>query len=188
MKPVRKSGRDLSEADYGAALLNDCKYGYDIHDSVLRLSLIKAATFPNEVADQGRHSFTYSLLPHIGGWRQGEVSRQSYDLNRPLQAQLLTGEVKGLPSRYSWMECGENNIVAETLKPAEDGGDMILRLFEAYGQRTRCTVKVGANAGDAWECDLLEQPTEKAVFSNGELSLLFHPFEIKTIRFSLNRS
>lgn len=179
---------DLSEADYGAALLNDCKYGYDIHDNVLRLSLIKAATFPNEVADQGRHAFTYSLLPHIGGWRQGEVSRQSYDLNRPLQAQLLTGEVKGLPSRYSWMECGENNIVAETLKPAEDGGDMILRLFEAYGQRTRCTVKVGANASDAWECDLLEQPTEKAVFSNGELSLLFHPFEIKTIRFSLNRS
>ena len=29
---------DLSEDDYGVSLLNDCKYGYDIKDGVIRLS------------------------------------------------------------------------------------------------------------------------------------------------------
>ncbi|RUS25743.1 hypothetical protein BC938DRAFT_471724, partial [Jimgerdemannia flammicorona] len=33
---------DLSEASYGVALLNDCKYGYATHDNVQRLSLLRA--------------------------------------------------------------------------------------------------------------------------------------------------
>jgi alpha-mannosidase len=55
---------DLSEGNYGVALLNDCKYGYDVRGDVMRLSLIKSATMPDSGADQGHHRFTYSLLPH----------------------------------------------------------------------------------------------------------------------------
>ena len=33
---------DLSEPGYGVALLNDCKYGYDIAGNVIRLSLLRA--------------------------------------------------------------------------------------------------------------------------------------------------
>ena len=53
-------------------LLNDSKYGYECEHNELRLSLLKSATMPDPVADQGRHIMTYSLLPHIGDWR-GEV-------------------------------------------------------------------------------------------------------------------
>ena len=60
---------DLSEGNYGVALLNDCKYGYDIHDNVIRLTLLKSATNPDANADQGEHWMTYSLLPHEGDWR-----------------------------------------------------------------------------------------------------------------------
>jgi alpha-mannosidase len=57
---------DLSEGDYGAALLNDCKYGYSARDNVLGISLLKSSKSPNEVADMGKHTFTYSLYPHQG--------------------------------------------------------------------------------------------------------------------------
>ena len=43
---------DLSEQGYGVSLLNDCKYGYDIKDNRLRLSLVKSATHPDYAADQ----------------------------------------------------------------------------------------------------------------------------------------
>ena len=76
---------DLSEGDYGVSLLNDCKYGYDIHDNVMRLTLLKSATSPDPEADQGEHAFTYSLYPHLGDWREGTVA-QAASLNVPLHA------------------------------------------------------------------------------------------------------
>ena len=72
---------DLSEGGYGVALLNDCKYGYDIRDGVMRLSLMY--DMPDPAADQGAHRMTYSLLPHTGDWRN-EVPAAAYDLNDPV--------------------------------------------------------------------------------------------------------
>ena len=74
---------DLSEGDYGVSLLNDCKYGHDVKDNVLRLTLLKSSTAPDPKADEGHHLFTYSLYPHAGNWRNGTV-RQGYELNYPL--------------------------------------------------------------------------------------------------------
>ena len=66
---------DLSEGDYGVSLLNDCKYGHDIRDNVMRLSLLRSPTSPDPEADQGEHGFAYSLLPHAGGWDAGTWRR-----------------------------------------------------------------------------------------------------------------
>ena len=57
--------------------MNDCKYGYDIHDGVMRLTLLKSPTFPN-AADKGYHEFTYSFLPHKGTYREGQVQKVPY--------------------------------------------------------------------------------------------------------------
>ena len=57
---------DLSEGNYGVNLLNHCKYGHDIQDNVMRLSLLRSTTMPDPKADQGEHRFAYSLLPHTG--------------------------------------------------------------------------------------------------------------------------
>ncbi|MFQ5594987.1 MAG: alpha-mannosidase, partial [Anaerolineae bacterium] len=54
---------DLSEGGYGVSLLNDCKYGHDIHDNVIRLTLLRSPTDPDPQADWGEHHFMYSLLP-----------------------------------------------------------------------------------------------------------------------------
>ena len=64
---------DLSEGDYGVAVLNDCKYGYDVQANVMRQTLLKGAIYPDPHADLGQHVFTYSLLPHTGGWFEGGV-------------------------------------------------------------------------------------------------------------------
>ena len=85
---------DLSEGDYGVALLNDCKYGYDVHDNLLRLTLLKSATYPDPQADQGEHLMTYSLFPHTGDWRNG-VTQAGYDLNDPLILEPVTQSGRG---------------------------------------------------------------------------------------------
>jgi alpha-mannosidase len=49
---------DLSEGDYGVSVLNDCKYGHDIRDNVIRISLLRSPTMPDPEADQGEHHFS----------------------------------------------------------------------------------------------------------------------------------
>ncbi|HEX7000547.1 MAG TPA: alpha-mannosidase, partial [Trueperaceae bacterium] len=72
---------DISEGGYGVALLNDCKYGYDVKDDVMRLTLLRSPVRPDPDADRGRHEFVYALLPHAGDWRAGDVVRHALDLN-----------------------------------------------------------------------------------------------------------
>ncbi|MBI3118284.1 MAG: alpha-mannosidase, partial [Candidatus Hydrogenedentes bacterium] len=76
---------DLSEGDYGASLLNDCKYGYDTKGNVLRLSLLRSSIDPDPQADEGEHEMTYSLYPHADDWRNG-AAQQACALNYPLLA------------------------------------------------------------------------------------------------------
>lgn len=84
---------DISEKGYGIALLNDCKYGYDIKDSVLRLTLLKSAVHPDPQQDQGHHEFTYALYPHTGDFVEGRVVQEAWELNNPLRS--VAGELEG---------------------------------------------------------------------------------------------
>jgi alpha-mannosidase len=167
---------DLSERGYGVSLLNDCKYGYDIKDHVMRLTLIKSATFPDPSADVGLHEFTYSLLPHEGDWVQGGVVQEAWGLNQPLQivsgGSLLRGK--------TFLKVDKENIIIDTLKKSEDGDRIVVRLHEFTG--TRCRVRLCSDYPIySWqESDLMERPLSDRV-EGSEIELSFGPYEIKTI-------
>ncbi len=80
---------DVSEGDYGVSLMNDCKYGYDIKDGHMRLSLLRAPKWPDHAADIGEHEFTYSLLPHGGNWREAHTVRAAAELNQQVPVRRL---------------------------------------------------------------------------------------------------
>lgn len=171
---------DISEPGYGAALLNDCKYGYDVHDSVIRLTLLKSGIFPNPDADQGEHTFTYSLYPHKGDFRTGGVVREAYDLNCPMQATAVSGNQ---PVSYSFLSIEEENVLADTVKYAEDGDGIIVRMYETYGMRTNAHVTIAENGASAIvECTCMEEEKEALSHENGTLVITLKPYEIKTIK------
>ncbi len=176
---------DLSEGNYGAALLNDCKYGYDIKDGVMRLTLIKSAVRPDALADKGRHAFTYSLLPHAGDWREGDVTREAYALNLPLIGRPYRKETpenqQDLPAEFEFITLPSDHIILETVKKAEQGGGWVLRLYE-YGQKRQQAVNLtlGRSISRAVECDLMEENHRPAAWSNNSLTFDIEPFEIKT--------
>lgn len=171
---------DISEPGYGAALLNDCKYGYDIHDSIIRLTLLKSGIFPNPDADQGDHEFIYSLYPHQGDFRSGGVVREAYDLNCPMKATGVTGKEC---LSYSLLSIEEENILADTVKCSEEGDGIVIRMYETYGRRTKAHVKLAdLNATSIVSCTCLEEEIEAIPLMNEELIITFKPYEIKTIK------
>src|SRR5579859_2880801 len=180
---------DLSEGDYGVALLNDCKYGYDIKDNVMRLTLIKSGIDPDPQADQGRHVFTYSLLPHAGGWREGGVTKEAYKLNWPAWGVGATRSAEGelpsgaTPSRFSLASLDADHVILETVKPAEDGDGVIFRVYE-YQQRRRqaVTLTLGRPVARAVECNLMEDGETPVDHDAASLRFAIGPFEIKTFK------
>ncbi|MBR6646220.1 MAG: alpha-mannosidase, partial [Clostridia bacterium] len=75
---------DISDGGYGVSLINDCKYGHSAEDSTIKLTLLKSATWPDNVDDQGKHEFTYSLYPHKDDFRKAGTVKEGYKLNQPI--------------------------------------------------------------------------------------------------------
>ncbi len=171
---------DLSEGNYGVALLNDCKYGYDIHHNVMRLSLLKSATMPDPIADQGVHHMTYALLPHEGDWRR-EVPRAAYDLNNP----LIIQPVENPGGRTAWRHFAtphKSNLIIETIKKAEDGNGIIMRLYENSRERGPVTVQFGFDVAAVQRCNLLEDVREPIPVRHNHIELDVRPYQIITLR------
>jgi alpha-mannosidase len=171
---------DLSESGYGVALLNDCKYGYDIHDNVIRLSLIKSATSPDRHADQGEHHFTYSLFPHRGDWREGGVVEAAYALNNPLIVRRVNGGMA--KSRYPLVQVDSSHVVIETIKQAEDGNGLIVRLYESERRRGKVALDAGFDVAEARIVNLLEEDIEPVELESYGLTLDLKPYQIITLR------
>jgi alpha-mannosidase len=169
---------DLSEGDYGVALLNDCKYGYDVRDDVLRLSLIKSATMPDAGADQGAHHFTYALLPHVGNTRV-DVRAEAYALNIP--PRVFAGTGQGSLSAPLIQSLSPRAVI-ETVKPADDGNGVVVRLFEAHATRGPVAFSVSAAVSGVERVGLLENGGEALQVVDGKVSVPLSPYEIVTLR------
>ena len=176
---------DLSEADYGVGLLNDCKYGCDIHGNVMRLSLLRAPTAPDRKADRGHHEFVYALLPHGGDFRKGGVIEQAYALNMPLHL-VETDPHKGpFPARQSFFEVDRPGVMIEAVKHAEHEESVIVRLYEANGSRGSVVLTTTLPVKHAFYADLMERTGAPIACDGGEIAFPVKPFEIVTFKLIL---
>jgi alpha-mannosidase len=174
---------DLSEGGFGVSLLNDCKYGHDIRDNVMRLTLLRSPTDPDPTADLGEHTFTYSLLPHGGGWRE-TTAAQAYALNDPLRVWSQEGDVTGSGSKRlpSFIRSSAGHVIVETIKRAQDGQGFIVRLYESQRQRGEFDLLTGFPLAAAWRTNLLEENQEPLEVDGHRLRCPIKPFQIVTLR------
>lgn len=172
---------DVSEEGYGLSILNDCKYGCNVREGVIGLTLLKSATSPNPEADKEDHSFTFSLYPHKGGWREAGTVAQAYYLNNPLQTVVKKTEGGILAKEFSFVTCQEPNVVVEAVKQAEKGNGIIVRLYECCDRRTKAELRFGLPLRSAAVCNMLEEEAQPLAFEKDTLKLSFRPYEIKTL-------
>jgi len=192
---------DISEDGYGVSLLNDCKYGFDIKDGVIRQTLLKSSTYPNPEADKELHEFTYSLYPHGGDWREGNTTQMAYRLNQPVTAvvkevmeimpkalcathEMMDSRKKvSLGKTESFVSLSHHNVILETIKVAENGEGIIIRLYENYNRRTKINVNVIVKLNKVLRCDLEENTIDEVEISNSNsFDIEIKPYEVITLR------
>lgn len=187
----------LARRDYGAALLNDSKYAYQIKGHVIDLNLIRSVPYPGPSAvqeqapaagepnhaytDQTEHFFRYALYPHRGDAVEGGVIQAAYEFNLPLRTVELGGSSAGLPQQQAFLQTDAETVVVETIKRAEETGGWIVRLYEAGGGNARATVQCAFPVAGAVETNLVEEPLRELAVEGNRIELAFRPFEIKTL-------
>lgn len=171
---------DLSERNYGVALLNDCKYGYDVKDNLLRISLLRSGKQPDHMQDIGEHVFTYSLLPHGGDFVEGGVVPSAFELNNP----VLAVEGKEKTDAVSFFTLDNPEVEVDAVKKSEDGKYLVVRFHDFAGSRQKVTLKPGFAFSSWAEGDLRERRIEEP-HTEEPVAMELHPYEIKTILFEL---
>lgn len=178
----------VGEAEYGVALANEATYGYDVTRetfdgrpaTVVGISLARAPRYPDPTSDRGRHRFGFSLRPGAG---IPEAVAEGYRLNVPLRVVPDAGAAALEPL----VRVTAPGVLVEAVKLADDdSGDVIVRLYEAWGRRSRGTITTDLSLAAVVETDLLERPVEPAVLRGGAgasgMALKFRPFQLATLR------
>jgi alpha-mannosidase len=176
---------DLSESDFGVALLNDSKYAYDCLEQSVRLTLVRGSTFPSPDADLGEHRIRYALFVHDGVADLAEVHRAAERFNNPV---AVIGSLKPASSatselgQFSFASADVDNITLETVKKAEKSDAVVLRIFEHANIRAEATVKFGIPVKSVRVVNLMEEGASKPLEINDNgVKLSLRPFEIATL-------
>ncbi|MGA2987584.1 MAG: glycoside hydrolase family 38 C-terminal domain-containing protein [Terriglobia bacterium] len=184
---------DISSPDYGVAIMNNGRNGYDAKDNAIHLSVIRGPWAPDPRADEGEHVFGYSIYPHHGSWRDGKVQFQALAFNSPLLAmqepqhaspqEQWAGKKGGLPDAYSFVKTGSDHVVLYALKQMEGfyDTDAIARFVECEGREGDVTIELPLKVR-ATETTLLEDVSVGPLGEGTTLHFHMKPWEIKTLR------
>ncbi|MDN4524082.1 alpha-mannosidase [Fictibacillus fluitans] len=163
---------------YGVSLINDGKYSADILGNVVGLTVLRSPIYahhdPYEVQtdesytyiDQGMQTFTYSILPHTGGWESAGTIRAAHEVNQKCPTVVETYHQGRLPATHSFLSVDAPNVIVTALKKSEDGEGIVLRLYEAHQTETVASIHLPE--------------------SEREVEVSFKPCEIKTLYIPLD--
>lgn len=170
----------LCEGNRGAAILNNCKYGISAERGTMSLTLLTSPMRPTKDGDHGIHKFTYSFMPFSENIADSSVQYEAYDLNCPVKT------APGYADTKSLIGLSEKNIILDTVKFAEDGsGDIVVRMFESTNSRTNCKFSFGFDIKSACLTNMIETTRSDVEVENNAISLTFNPFEVITLRLSI---
>jgi alpha-mannosidase len=188
----------MYETGRGAAILNNGKYSCSVDDSTISLTLLKSATYPDPDAEEGLHEFTYSIYPCISSEPDSELLREATLLNQPVIVIPKIGnnhKVKNAELPLISVESMDDHVVIDTIKPAEDGNGIIIRMHESLNMRGTARVILPQNVTGAYPVNLIEEEESKESIIDDnidinineemkrtEIELFFKPFEIKSMR------
>ncbi|MCP4178998.1 MAG: alpha-mannosidase [bacterium] len=171
---------DLSEYGYGISILNDCKYGYATDGNIMSLSLLRSPKRPDKTCDMGEHHFRYAILPHSGSFQNAGVIYEAQCFNNPML--LLPTSLN--ETSVSWFSTDVKNVIIDTVKPAEDGSAIIVRMYEAHGRRQSFSLFSSLPISNIETCNCLEEFIDKLVWDK-KVDLIIKPFEIISLRVTL---
>ena len=191
-----------SNGEYGVSLLNDCKYGFNVANDTIGMTLLRSARYATELrmtffglpydektttmmADQGEHDMSYALYPHRSDFRTAHTARRAYEFNYPLLHVEETNHSGTLPPTHSFISIEPDNLILTVIKKSEDSDDLVLRCYETFAEDSKAVIRVAQHFEEARETNLLEDEISKLKTYDNRIELPIGKDEIKTIKLTM---
>lgn len=155
---------DLSNDKVGVTLVNDSKYGHSCVDNTLRLTLIRSSYNPDPLPEVSDHEIKYAITAHKGACDISEATREGEQFNSPMAIVSTTVQKGKLPAEKSFVEVLTPGVFMSTIKKAEDGKGIVVRVFDMEGKKTTAKIKITDLVkpdSKAVQTDVLERPLAK---------------------------
>ncbi|MBN2270306.1 MAG: hypothetical protein JXN61_06815 [Sedimentisphaerales bacterium] len=132
---------------------------------------------------QGDMLFRYSVATHKGQWKEGRRNF-GWAAGNPLMPVVVDGKRDGtLDRKASFCSVSESNVMLLTLKRAEDGSGIIIRLIETEGSNGDVSVSLPfLTIKGAYATNLVEENKEGVVCARYSFMTPIKAYGIKTIR------
>ncbi|KAK1593947.1 glycosyl hydrolase family 38 domain-containing protein [Colletotrichum navitas] len=187
---------DLSEYGYGVSILNDSKYGFATVGNTMRLSLLRSPKAPDDMADMGKHTIRWAILPHQGSLGP-ETVRAAFNFNNPLK--LVSVSPKSPLSTFPIALTGDRNLVLDAVKRGEDdedvslgelptrpGKSVIVRIYESLGGRGRGRLETKWKLRSVHKSNILEDDEEAIPIVDHGFDVDLGPFQLQSYRLVLD--
>jgi alpha-mannosidase len=166
---------DMSEADCGLSVINNCKYGFRCKHGVIDMNMIRSPLMgPGRDVDHGHNHFRYAVLPHPGPLSY-ITYKEAYLFNCPLSV-VRNGLNKAETKTNFFTD--NPNIIVEAAKAADDGNGMIAHMYNCSETPVKAVISSRGFKAES-ETGILENPL-RTVDGN---TLTFGKFELKIVRF-----
>ncbi|MCB5234671.1 MAG: glycosyl hydrolase-related protein [Candidatus Cloacimonetes bacterium] len=159
-----------SEPGRTVGILAAGKYGFSALENMIDLTLLRSPADVDPTADIGKHSYTYGFVCENKGIDEMSLHTMAEGLDRELIAKPGVAVIKQMPDLIE-----QNGVNISTIKPAEEGDAIVLRLYEPAGRETFPVIK----SGGIQRCNMIEEPLESLSM---EESFRVKPFEIVTLK------
>ena len=129
--------------------------------------------------------FHYSLTTHEGNWQNGDCARFGWAVANNFFVDDVHGrkDASLAADTMSFCSVDKPNVLMTTLKQAEDGNGIIIRLIETQGKETTASVTLPhTEVAKAIITNLVEENEGQAVFTKHEIQVKLEAFGISTIR------
>ncbi len=137
----------------GIALATSHLYGYDATGPEVRLTILRNAIAADhgrswarligedfELTDSGEHEALVEVIAHDGDWRAAQLPRRAEELARPFTVIAETYHDGPIPGRGTFLHVAPADLdVLRSVKRAESGDGVVLRLVESVGVATSGT-------------------------------------------------
>jgi len=178
---VSQAHHGVTPPDFGTEFVkqDDLKNGYMYSfclDSNFRTNF--------QPTQQGDMLFRYSITTHKGDWKDGRSRDFGWSIGNPLIPVSVDGKKKGTLSKsMSFCHVDKPNVLLLTLKQAEDGDGIIVRLVETEGIKVTVTVTLPfITVEKAYQTNLVEENERILSAQKHAVTVPLNPFGITTIR------
>jgi alpha-mannosidase len=182
---------NLAEQSRGVCIMSDIKGGFDVHEQVVRLSLLKSTMEPDRWQDFGVRKFFYRGVFHNSDWLGAKIPQLHDELVH--QPVLIEGDPDSTGTSghtESWVVVDDDWVILDTLKVTEAHDGFIARFYDASGGARRAKVEFPLLKSSDWSelkiVDLLEDPYGDTIAKLPGESLSFYvtvkAFEIVSVK------